>query len=533
MLKNFSQYWSSEPLDDSIIKIMKPVFFGLVLIPLVWFLYFSFSTITITYQIEYREGAALVMTRILLEGENPFSLEQQPLGMNNYGMVYNLLVFPFAKLFGNTLLVHRSVSFFFLFACLLLVALAIWRLKEDFLLSILGSTLVVVILAGLGGLGAFPSTLGEFLFLLTIIIPFLYSFRYPSLIASALLAILAYYTKPYFVIGFGIVAVYTFAFISKQKGLIYSLFFLAVFSVLFLGVRYVCKLYFIDTFISNLSNTSRSLDHLQDQLLELGKQFYPIILLGIALLFFNWQNYLPGRSVKKNFLSRSGLLVVDAALLNMPINYFAFAFMICFMSFVFSLGLHAGSYLTSAYQLVLPPFILWLLQTLNLKSRFSIIAFGLLLSNILLLGNTLLHPSFLLQRDSMEWSKLYSYVRSSQRVVNSPAVASALIEAGLLPIDSGQTEYYYSIQPYPANVLIGPSYETIERNGITYRHSIQNDVRSHKFDKIFLTEEYGNLIPLDAVSQHYIRVDTITIDMPQTHQRWVIGVWEPPGDSLP
>ena len=185
--------------------------------------------------------------------------------------------------------------------------------------------------------------------------------------------------------------------------------------------------------------------------------------------------------------------------------------------------------MTSAYQIVLPPFILWLFQKLNSKSRFSIISLCLLFINILILDNILLNPSFLRQRDSVAWSNLYNHIRDSRRVVNCPAVVSAMIDIGILPVDSGQTEYYYYIQPYPNNILFGPDYDTVKRHGILYRRSIRNAVSNGKFDKIILTDGYGNLISFDTVNQYYVKVETIAIDMPQTHQTWVIGVWEPIG----
>jgi hypothetical protein len=526
-LKNVYQYLASDLVDARTIKIIRSFFFGGILVLFSWFVYFSFSTIAIPYQIEYREGAAQVMTQILLRGGNPFSLEYQPLGMNNYGIGYNLLVLPFAKLFGNTLMVHRGISFFFLLASLLFVARIIFLLKKDSLISVLCGLFIVVVLAGRGGLGAFPSAMGTFLYLSGIFIPFIYSFRYPSLIASALLSIMAYYTKPYFVICFLVVAVYTFVFISKRKGVVYSLFFLCVFGFLFLWVRYGFELYFIDTFIGNLSNENRSLRHLRGQLVELLKEFFPSIILSISLLFLNGSKFSPGALFRTKILSRSKFLQLDAPLLNLPINYFAFAFIFCFLSFIFVLGLHGGSYMTSAYQIVLPPFILWLFQKLNSKSRFSIICFCLLFSNILILNNILLNPSFLRQRDSVAWKNLYSYVRDSRWVVNCPAVVSALIDIGIVPIDSGQTEYYYYIQSYPNHILFGPEYDAVKRHGILYRRSIRNAIRKGEFDKLILTEGYGNLISFDAVDQYYIKVETIAIDMPQTHQTWVIGVWEP------
>ena len=63
-----------------------------------WSIYFAVVTISIPYQIEFREGAAQVMTEFLLHGDNPFRLENQPLAMNNYGLGYNLVVVPFGAL---------------------------------------------------------------------------------------------------------------------------------------------------------------------------------------------------------------------------------------------------------------------------------------------------------------------------------------------------------------------------------------------------------------------------------------------------
>jgi hypothetical protein len=183
--------------------------------------------------------------------------------------------------------------------------------------------------------------------------------------------------------------------------------------------------------------------------------------------------------------------------------------------------------MTSAYQLLMPPFILWIFQTLQAKSRFSLIALGLLIGNILLLFGILLNPSFLLQRQSAAWSQLQAEIGDSRQILNSPAVVSMMLEAGLAPIDSGQTEYYYNIQPYAVNDVWGPSYDTVNRNGILYRQSIRDALRKHAFDELILTDGYGSLISLDVISQYYTRTRTITIEMPQTQQTWVIGIWEP------
>jgi hypothetical protein len=48
-----------------------------------WSVYFSIVAIFLPYQIEFREGAMLVLTKILLNGGNPFTFKNQPLGMKN------------------------------------------------------------------------------------------------------------------------------------------------------------------------------------------------------------------------------------------------------------------------------------------------------------------------------------------------------------------------------------------------------------------------------------------------------------------
>jgi len=527
--KKVCQFLLSDPVDVRAFKIIRLFFFACILILFSWLVYFSLLTITIPYQIEYREGAAQVMTRMLLQGDNPFLLENQPLGMNNYGIGYNLVVLPFARLFGNTLMVHRSISFTFLIASLLLIVITLWTIKQDALSAVTGGIFTIVLLAGFGGVGAFPATMGEFLFLATILIPFLYSFSNSSLIVSALLSIAAFYTKPYFVFGFGIVVIYTSVFISKQKGILYTLFFLSVFALSFLGVRYLFKLYFIDTLVGNFFNASRSPAHLRMQLMEMGVEFYPSILLGVLLLFFSLPNFSFQNLIQLKFPSRTDLLRLDIPLLHAPINYFAFTFVSGFLGFILILGLHKGSYMNYAYQIVLPPFILWSLQILKSRSRFSTIAFGLLIGNILLLEGTLLNPAFLRQGNSVAWRQLYDDVLNSQRVLNSPVIVSVLLDANRIPIDSGQSEYYYNIGNYPNHILIGPSYEEFRNQGVMYRQSIQNAIKGRTFDKIFTTENYGNLIDLDLISRFYVQIDSITIEMPQTHQTWTIGVWAPQG----
>lgn len=65
--------------------------------------------IKFAYQHEYMEGAALKVTKLYLNQENPFDIMKQPQDTYVYGFLYSLVVFPFAKGYGNTLVVHFSL----------------------------------------------------------------------------------------------------------------------------------------------------------------------------------------------------------------------------------------------------------------------------------------------------------------------------------------------------------------------------------------------------------------------------------------
>jgi hypothetical protein len=153
---------------------------------ILWSVYFSVITIFIPYQIEFREGNALVLTKILLGGRNPFSFENQPLGMTNYGLGYNLVVLPFAMLFGNTLVVHRAVTFTFILLVAFLIYLSLNRSVHEPVLALVCSAFIMTGLIANGGIGAFPSAMGTFLFYIAILVPFVRSFDKNSLVISVL-----------------------------------------------------------------------------------------------------------------------------------------------------------------------------------------------------------------------------------------------------------------------------------------------------------------------------------------------------------
>ncbi len=227
--------------------------------------------------------------------------------------------------------------------------------------------------------------------------------------------------------------------------------------------------------------------------------------------------------------------------------YFAFALACSTLAFVLVLGWHEGNYMAYRYQLMAPPFFLWLFQGLRSPkrlhrwrhasgialgrhdaARLALISMPLLLINALILSRLLLNPVFLRQKDSSEWAELYRYVDGSRRILNSPVIVSEMIKLGMQPLNSGQSEFYYQIKPYPEIGLLGPTYRDLRRRGVEYSTSILAALRKREFDRIIITET-GQQILLyeDIIHQYYSKVTTITVDMPQSGEQWRIEIWEP------
>jgi len=507
-------------------KLSRTLFFIGAIASFMWSVYFALVTITIPYQIEFREGTALVLTKFLLAGGNPFSFENQPLGMNNYGFGYNLTVLPFAYLFGNTLAVHRAVTFTFI---LLLSAFMVWSLtkvRNDLPLALVCAAFAMTGLIAYGGIGAFPSSMGTFLFIAAVLIPLFRSFDTPSLVASIFLSLFAFYTKAYFVLSFGIVAGYLLLSVSLKKAISYSLLFLTLFAISTYIVRLVFPLYFINTIVGNISNTVRSTEHLLLQYKQLALYFYPVLIIAVIILITD------ARRKEKTPLLAAVKFALNLKNWNQPlwngsVSYFFFMLVSALLAFSFILGLHIGNYLNYAYQLLLPTFFCWFFQIADFtKSKRWALAVVVLL-NLFAWQYAVLDPNMLKQKESREWAQVFDYIQTSSNILNTPVVTSIIVELGLNPLDSGQTMYFYSVKPYADHALIGPSYAAFKTDGDIYANNVDRSIEKKNYDLIMTVKEKASFYRMPLLNENYSLIDEIIVDMPQTNQQWTVLIWKP------
>jgi hypothetical protein len=501
--------------------ISKHLLFWAACLSVLWSVYFAVSTISMPYPIEFREGAAQVMTQYILNRTNPFTLENQPQAMNNYGSGYNLVVAPFAVLFGNTLSTHRAVTFAFILFASLIGSVVIYQIKRDVASAFACAAFIMIGLTTRAGIGAFPSAMGTFLFLIALALPFLKAFHPASLGFSILFSIAAFYSKPYFVLAFAIVASYVFLFVSKKTGLLYGLAFLILFVVSFLAVRLAFPLYFINVIIGNISNAERSAAHLLSQLVQLAIYFFPVLfsLLVLRIMEQGSSGYraIPAFNVQE----------WEQPWISVAPDYFLYATVCSLLAFILFLGSHIGSYMNYAYQLVVPVFFCWFFLKLDHQRKTNFLIGFAVVFNLFFWQQDVLPLRILKQSDSEEWSKLSSYVQSASQTLNSPVVTSMMVDYGLSPLDSGQTSYYYAIKPYPNFTLLGPAYDMVETDGFRYVKFIDNSIKQQTFDLVITTREKSTFYHVKLLEDFYSPVDEIKVDMPQTGQRWSLLLWRP------
>jgi len=502
------------------------LFFGSIL-SILWAGYFMYEVIHIPHQITTLEGTASVHTWFYLRGMNPFSLENQPLGITLYGFMYNLIVFPFAAWFGNTLIVHRTVNFVFILLSSTIFYYVIFRERKNNLLALACSAFVMISLAGvqgLGGISAYPAPTGVFFFIGAIFIPFLFSFDTKSLALSALFALAGFYTKPYFLLSFGIVASYVFLFISPKKGLMYGLTFFILTLLSIFAVKDIFPLYFVGTIWANVSQGRRILEHLLAQLHSLIITFLPLLIIILLILVVDGIK-MGGKSLTKRSY-RINISRWNEPLFGYSPSYIFYAFGVSLLAFVTILGWHGPNPLGYAYQLVAPLFICWVFSGLIPESKTNLLAALLIIINLFTWESRIMSPEYLKERSQNEWTRLLGYLDGAESIIHPPIMVTDIMALGFPPMDSGQTVIFFTIQPYPDTILSDIPYERIRRDGYGYASSINRRIENRRYDVIITAKDKAQLFDTLTLEQNYTLVDEINIEM-NMGGVYTLQIWKP------
>ena len=528
-------------------KLFLFIFTSLLLYFAVHLVRYHFLLVTFPYPLEYREGAVLFTTNLLLKGENPYTLEHMPTAINVYGIVYHLVVYPVARLWGATFVVHRAVSAAFLLFSLVLFFVVLRRYQVRVLYSL---SAVLILFASL--LDRFtplarPDGLGFFLFLASIFTAYLQHYSTRSLIVSAVLGIAAFYTKAYFVLSIPYLFLYLFLFVSKEKAILYGGISFSLLILTALIVNKVFETYFLNAFFNHMNVATNDLNHLRVQLawfLIYNAGLVLILIVYLSLSTFDkisgdsWQTASVGIIVKK-LRDLVHILRFDKPLVEVAFPISLHCLILSCGLFYLKLGRHNGNMMTYAYQLMSPFFVLLTYSAFNsplkkLRSAKFIKHYNYaLLMPCILLSLYLLYSSATALADpgakeSREvWRRIETITLAYRHIMNSPLIVSMLMQQNKTVYDAGQTEFFqyshYSFSwldgPLPSNGEISMQWEN-------YQNSVNQAILKQEFDAVIVTpREYG--FYLEDLTKNYIKVSTVGICMLHTAQCAPLEIWEP------
>lgn len=503
--------------------------------------YNHYRLITFETPLDYNEAGMLTVTDTIAAGQNPYALQSQPTRTNVYPALYNVVVAPLSKVFGNTLVLHRTVTAVFILASCLLCFAMVYRESHSIVGSFAASCVFYAGLLYYSTPIAGPTGIGIFLFLCSIVLPWLCNFSTRSLCLAILLGILAFYAKQYFVASLGFIALYLFLAESKSKGFIFGLTSLAVFLVVLLAVH-VTSPYFLDNTIfaqGYAATLASSNSALAAQYIEFGKVYSPLLLLlGIALLINGFRKRTEA-SVAEPSIAGYGIgnavnfRNLHAPLLGRKLNYVWYCFFCSLIVITFSLGRNAANHLSYFFQL-LSPFLLagtvaiatrrpemrWLYQLLMIATFYK--------------TYMILQHDYSINEDG--WRKIRQEMSAADDIYSSSILLSEIMHSGKAVYENGHTRYFLMAHFKPS--FFAQSHPDQTPGAIWTRHveRIREKMKAQEFDLILLDnwmvmpeDLTGGSTSTDLLQKYYYRSATINLSLAKRPGGggYSIHVWKP------
>lgn len=492
---------------------------------------------------EYREGAIVATTHLLLQGKNPYALENLPVYTNVYGVFYNLVVLPFAMLFGNGFTVHRVASGVFLLASVAILFKTLRAIPLPRGLAVIAAVLFYADLAARissstesysipSNAISRPDSLGMLMFLGSVLLPWRCNFSHRAMLAACVLGVLTFFTKPYFVIGVPIVTAYLFFFRSKSLGLLYGVLFLALLGSAVAIVNWWGECFYLITVKVNQRSIQPNVGHLYKQIRE-----YVTCVPGLTILLAT--AVVSGiRRVVRVFrihgvdLRHLGTVrPFDAPLFKLPVDFVWFVLFCVTALFLWRLGQHVGNAMVYLYQIITPFVLLAVFRHLRIARRRTVLVAGLILLDCILLVTRGL-PAPPARHDEV-WQKWQDLIADKKDVYVAPPLTVFALQQGKEIYDSSMSEYFvYFAMLYPETEF--------DRRVIAhydeFRERMKAKVRREEFDLIVLPlasdSPMFTTIRRPLVFEHYRPVGKMPfpIDWGPNYSGWI---FEPVGKPEP
>lgn len=268
---------------------------NLFAIPVVIYIVYLLGAILITtfsgtaYPNEFREAANIQMTRSIMEGSNPYSLETLKSDVPGTFYLYGPLFSLVTALMGiviriDIVALHYLMSFVVMIVSAVLASRMVYEHSKTITAPIVAFLFTIMCHWRYGYIYAAPDSFGLFMLILILFVLTRKKFRYQALTCAAL-TVAIFFTKQYFVMIAGTAFVY-FLFLSKKDAIRYALdsavIFLASGAVIAwkFPLFWTYAIYFVKGPGSGVSSGKAGVSHNTSQVSYLGGMFICLFLIG-------------------------------------------------------------------------------------------------------------------------------------------------------------------------------------------------------------------------------------------------------------
>lgn len=492
---------------------------------------YHYKLVVYPYLLELREGAVMLTTDLMLKGGNPYSFENQPQYTNTYGLLYNIVVYIFVKIFKHIVPIHRITSAFFIFLSCLILFIVNKQKKVSLLFNF--SAILLFYASTLYFLTpiARPDALGLCLFLCSIFLPYFFYYSFISLFISAFLGVLAWYAKPYFILAIPYVSLYVFLFISKKKGLLYGIISFLLIFVTIPIVNYFYECYFINTFLFHV-NIGTNCPNWRDLQIKMFFKMYNkgiVWLLFASLIFFIIKKLktivvksIADKNVKWIF-QKINIVNMSKPVAEINVDISLFCFLCSMVIMYFKLAGHRGAWMVYFFQLVLPFMIIFIFSELK-KRYFNLIIIPFIAFDLYNHSVTF-RPD--LEKGLSEWQYVERLLSLHKNVLDSPPISSILIEQNKNVYDSGLTEYF--LRCTERKSFLKYIFHSDERAKIRiekYSAELKKMAENHVFD-LAVVMGGSPFISYEEINTYYEFKETKCLLMPHSDQKWDVNILVP------
>ena len=470
---------------------LNSVYLACIILFAVGITYNHIQLISHDYPLDYNEGGMLAITSTIEQGGNPYSLQSQPARISVYPILYNLLVAPLSQAFGATLELHRLVAGLFILASCAILFYVCRKESAARTESFAAATLLYAGLLYYSTPIASPNSLGLFLFLSAIIIPWVYGFSKRSLCTAIIVGILAFYTKQYFIACLGYIAFYLLLAESKKRAMVFGLAALAAFIVAMIFISYTSPYYFDNTFfaVQSVSKIASSYAHLITQFKEYTLTYIPLLIILAAWSVQKCYSRIFSSTQQVQNLQEKKLVSfadMDAPLLLQRPNYIWICCTCSILIIVASLGRNAGNHLTYFFQLI-SPFLLAGIFALISDMPKWLWSIRILIVLALYNSYAMLPKDFSVEEKN--WQIVRQEIAEADDLYASTLVLQEIMKNGSPVYLNGHTRYFPFAKNKPASFAKSDEKNRISEIWERHIELIQTKIKNQAFD-VLLIDQY-------------------------------------------